>query len=119
MGSHNKTKFVGTSLDILFNMSKDGPKSSKDVVKRSVKGKPTSPVAFLTKMRELGESRSLNRLVFSLIGSSCVSSETHNLQRIFSVTGLGGGGVVSYISYIGMCQAKGYGFLSILSSGLK
>ena len=41
LGSHNKTKFVGTSLDILFTMSKDGPKSSKDVVKRSVKGKPT------------------------------------------------------------------------------
>ena len=72
-------------------------------------------MAFVTKMGEMGESQSFNRLVFSLIGSSCVSSETHNLQRIFSVMGLGGGGgVVSYISYIGMCQAKGYGFLSIL-----
>ena len=66
-------------------------------------------------MREFEESRSFTRFFFSLIGSSCVSSETHNLQRVFSVTGLGGGGaVVPFIGYVGICQAKGYGFLAIL-----
>ena len=64
-------------------------------------------------MREFEESRSFTRFFFSLIGSSCVSSETHNLQRVFSVTGLGGA-VVPFIGYVGMCQAKGYGFLAIL-----
>ena len=40
-------------------------------------------------------------MLFSL---ACVSSETHNLQRFFHP---GGGGVVPYIGYIGMCRAKG------------
>ena len=34
-----------------------------------------------------------------LISLACVSSETHNLQRVFA-TGGGGGGVVPYIGYI-------------------
>ena len=28
--------------------------------------------------------------------------------------GAGGGGVLPYIGYIGMCGAKGYGFLAVL-----
>ena len=38
-----------------------------------------------------------------LISLACVSSETHNLQRVFRP----GGEVVPYIGYIGMCRAKG------------
>ena len=34
-----------------------------------------------------------------------ISSETYNLQRVFRPGG--GGGVVPYIGYIGMCRAKG------------
>ena len=41
-----------------------------------------------------------------------ISSETYNLQRVFRP---GGGGVVPYIGYIGMCRAKGYiFFLAVL-----
>ena len=42
--------------------------------------------------------------IFSL---AWVSSETHNLQRVFLPRG-----VVPYIGYIGMCCAKGYVFFS-------
>ena len=42
-----------------------------------------------------------------VISLACVSSETHNLQRVFRPRG---GGVVPYIGYIGMCGAKGYVF---------
>ena len=48
----------------------------------------------------------------SLISLACVSSETHNLQSVFRP-----GRVVSYIGYIGMCRAKGYGFFTCF--GLK
>ena len=42
-----------------------------------------------------------------------ISSETYNLQRVFRPGG--GGGVVPYIGYIGMCRAKGYiFFLAVL-----
>ena len=40
-----------------------------------------------------------------LISLACVSSETHNLSRVFRP-----GGVVSYIGYIGMCAPKGMSF---------
>ena len=43
-----------------------------------------------------------------IISLACVSSETHNLQRVFRP----GGGIVPYIDYIGMCRAKEYVFLS-------
>ena len=42
---------------------------------------------------------------------ACISSETHNRQRIFRP---GGGGLVPYIGYIGMCRAKGMFFLAVL-----
>ena len=38
----------------------------------------------------------------------CVSSETHNLQRVFTR------GLLPYIGYIGMCGAKGYVFEAVL-----
>ena len=38
---------------------------------------------------------------------ACVSSETHNLQRVFRP-----GGVVPYIGCIGMCRAKTIFFFS-------
>ena len=50
--------------------------------------------------------------VRQLINLACVSSETHNLQRVFHPRG--GGGVVPYIGYMGMCCAKGYGFSAVL-----
>ena len=37
-----------------------------------------------------------------VISLACVSSETHNLQRVFRP-----GGVVPYIDYIGICAPKG------------
>ena len=43
------------------------------------------------------------------ISLACVSSETHNLQRFFRPEG-GGGGVVPYIGYKGMCGNRGYVF---------
>ena len=45
----------------------------------------------------------------SLFSLACVSSETHNLQRVFRPRG-----VVPYIDYIGVCRAKGYVFLAVL-----
>ena len=39
--------------------------------------------------------------VFAFFSLACVSSETHNLQRVFRP-----GGVVPYIGCIGMCRAK-------------
>ena len=44
------------------------------------------------------------------VSLACVSSETHNLQRVSRP----GGGIVPYIGYIGMCRAKGYVFLAVL-----
>ena len=41
---------------------------------------------------------------------ACVSSETHIVQRVFTR----GGGLLPYISYIGMCGAKGYVFVAVL-----
>ena len=40
-----------------------------------------------------------------VISLACVSSETHNLQRVFRPRG-----VLPYIGYIGMCGAIGYVF---------
>ena len=41
-----------------------------------------------------------------VISLACVSSEIHNLQRVFRP-----GGAVPYIGYVGMCRAKRfYGF---------
>ena len=46
-----------------------------------------------------------------LVSLAYVSSETHNLQRVFRPPSRGGVGLVlPYIGYIGMCGAKGYGF---------
>ena len=36
------------------------------------------------------------------------TQQFYSTQEIYSAPG--GGGVLSYISYIGMCDAKGYGF---------
>ena len=49
-----------------------------------------------------------------LISLACVSSETHNLQPVFRPRegGRGGGGVVPYTGYVGMCGAKWYVFFS-------
>ena len=55
------------------------------------------------------ESQGTQGIIISL---ACVSSETHNLQRVFRPPP--GGGVVPFIGYIGMCRAKGYGFLAVL-----
>ena len=46
-----------------------------------------------------------------IISLACISSATQNLQRVFRP---GGGGVVPYIGYVGMCGAKGYGFSAVL-----
>ena len=43
-----------------------------------------------------------------LISLACVSSETHNLERVFRP-----GAVVPYIGCIGMCRAKRF-FLAVL-----
>ena len=51
-----------------------------------------------------------NESLFLVISRACVSNETRNLQRVFRP----GGGVLSYIRYIGMCGAKGYGLLAVL-----
>ena len=51
-----------------------------------------------------------NESLFLVISSACVSNETRNLQRVFRP----GGGVLSYIGYIGMCGAKRYGLLALL-----
>ena len=40
-----------------------------------------------------------------VISLACVSSETHNLQRVFRPRG-----VLPYIGYFCMCGAKGYVF---------
>ena len=42
-----------------------------------------------------------------IISLACVSSKTHNLQRVFRP-----GGVVPYVGYTGMCRPKGYVFFS-------
>ena len=36
------------------------------------------------------------------------------LKLIGNVTGPGGGGVLPYMGYIGMCGPKGYGFSAVL-----
>ena len=51
--------------------------------------------------------------ISNIIILSFVSSDTHNLQRVFRPRG----GALPYIGYIGMCIAIGYGFFS--SFGLK
>ena len=50
----------------------------------------------------------------TMISLACLSSESHNLQRVFCPGG-GGGVVVPYLGYIGMCRAKGNGFFSLFS----
>ena len=50
-------------------------------------------------------------LTICFISLACVSSETHNLRRVFR-PGVGGKGVVPYIGYMDMCGAKGYVFFS-------
>ena len=49
--------------------------------------------------------------LYLYINLACVSSETHNLRRVFH-PGWGGEGVVPYIGYLGMYRAKGYVFYS-------
>ena len=51
-----------------------------------------------------------NEAMFLVISRACVSNETRNLQRVFRP----GGGILLYIGYIGMCGAKGFGFLAVL-----
>ena len=54
-------------------------------------------------------SKTIQKCTICLISLACVSSETHNLQRVFRP-----GGVVPYIGYMGMRGAKGYGFSAVL-----
>ena len=61
----------------------------------------------------LGFTVKWQRTWLSFITLACVSSETHNLQRVFRLPG-GGGGLFPYMGYIGMCGAKGYGFWAAL-----
>ena len=63
----------------------------------------------------LGFTVKWQRTWLSFITLACVSSETHNLQRVFRLP-RGGGGVFPYVGYIGMCGAKGYGFWAVLVS---
>ena len=71
-----------------------------------------TPILTLTRLLWKWEENSLvlyfySSLLFSLVSLAWVSSETHNLQRIFRV---GRGGVLPHIDHIGMCGTKGYGF---------
>ena len=59
------------------------------------------------------------RMHLKFISLACESSETDNLQRVFRPEGGGGGGVVPYIGYIGMCRAKGYVFFFFCRFSLK
>ena len=63
--------------------------------------------------RSLASSRACSLAI--VIISLCLRKQrvNHNLQRVFHPEG-GGGGVVPYIRYVGMCGAKGYGFLAVL-----
>ena len=71
------------------------------------------PTRLTRKWREMLRDSNITRGAHShnafLVSLACVSSEIHNLQRIFRPVG-----VVSYMGYIGMCRAKGYGFLAVL-----
>ena len=49
----------------------------------------------------------MNGKMISFVSLACVGSETLNQQRVFRSRG-----VVPYLSYIGMCGAKGYVFIS-------
>ena len=49
----------------------------------------------------------MNGKMISFVSLACVSSETHDQQRVFRPRG-----VVPHLSYIGMCHAKGYVFFS-------
>ena len=59
----------------------------------------------------LGFTVKWQRTWLFFITLACVSSETHNLQRVFRP---GGGGVLPYMGYIGMYGAKGFGVLAFL-----
>ena len=64
----------------------------------------------------LGFTVKWQRTWLFFITIACVSSETHNLQRVFRQGGGGGGGaVIPYMGCIGMFSAKGYGFLTFLA----
>ena len=49
----------------------------------------------------------MNGKMISFVSLACVSSETHDQQRVFRPRG-----IVPYLSYIGMRRAKGYVFFS-------
>ena len=57
----------------------------------------------------LGFTVKWQRTWLSFITLTCVSSETHNLQRVFRPVG-----VFPFMGCIGMFGAKGYGFLTVL-----
>ena len=57
----------------------------------------------------LGFTVKWQRTWLSFITLACVSSETHNLQRVFRPVG-----VFPFMGCIGMFGAKGYGFLTVL-----
>ena len=58
----------------------------------------------------LGFTVKWQRTWLFFITLACVSSETHNLQRVFRP----GEGVLPYMGYIGMYGAKGFGVLAFL-----
>ena len=58
----------------------------------------------------LGFTVKCQRTWLSFIALACVTSETrHNLQEVFCP-----GGELPYMGYIAMCDAKRYGFLTVL-----
>ena len=63
--------------------------------------------------RSLASSRACS-LAIVIISLACVSSEWIIICNAFFTPKGGGGGVVPYIRYVGMCGAKGYGFLAVL-----
>ena len=62
----------------------------------------------------LGFTVKWQRTWLFFITLACVSSETHNLQRVFRPGCGEGGGVLPYMGYIGMYGAKGFGVLAFL-----
>ena len=64
--------------------------------------------------RNAKERISALSLVVDLITRKCLSSllPPHSRLQICFAQNVGGGGVLPYIGYIGMCSPKGYGFSS-------
>ena len=93
----------------LKNTKKGRPVRPKKSNLCSRRQKKTLFKGFITRVKHGKRDGLRTRHVISL---ACVSSDTHNLQCFFFPRG--GGEVVPYIGYVGMCRAKGYVFLAVL-----